>query len=84
MILVQEGANLDREAFVEPRVELFVVAEDIGGLNSSVPISVTILDQNDNPPVFNPASFSVRLPENSPTGQSGFSEEYQLTLRNNV
>ncbi|XP_055018856.1 cadherin-23 [Boleophthalmus pectinirostris] len=68
VILVRVGANLDREAFLEPRVELFIVAEDIGGLNSSVPLSVTILDQNDNPPVFNPSSFSVRLPENSPTG----------------
>uniref|UniRef100_A0AAV2JL38 Cadherin domain-containing protein n=1 Tax=Knipowitschia caucasica TaxID=637954 RepID=A0AAV2JL38_KNICA len=68
VILVRLGANLDREAFLEPRVELFIVAEDIGGLNSSVPLTVTILDQNDNPPVFSPSSFSVRLPENSPTG----------------
>lgn len=68
VIRVRQGARLDREAFQEPRVELFLVGEDIGGLNSSVPLTVTILDQNDNPPVFSPASFSVRLPENSPTG----------------
>uniref|UniRef100_A0A8D3DQ62 Cadherin-23 n=1 Tax=Scophthalmus maximus TaxID=52904 RepID=A0A8D3DQ62_SCOMX len=68
VILVRGGARLDREAFQEPRVELFLVGEDIGGLNSSVPLTVTILDQNDNPPVFSPSSFSVRLPENSPTG----------------
>uniref|UniRef100_A0A7N6BHQ7 Cadherin-23 n=1 Tax=Anabas testudineus TaxID=64144 RepID=A0A7N6BHQ7_ANATE len=67
-ILVRQGAKLDREAFQDPRVELFLVGEDIGGLNSSVPLTVTILDQNDNPPRFNPASFSVRIPENSPTG----------------
>lgn len=67
-MLVRPGAKLDREAFLEPRVELFLVAEDVGGLNSSVPLTVTILDQNDNPPVFNPSNFSVRLPENSPTG----------------
>lgn len=65
---MRQGATLDREAFQEPRVELYLVAEDIGGLNSSVPLTVTILDQNDNPPVFSPSSFSVRLPENSPTG----------------
>lgn len=65
---MRRGAKLDREAFQEPRVELFVVGEDIGGLNSSAPLTVTILDQNDNPPVFSPSSFSVRLPENSPTG----------------
>ncbi|XP_028278698.1 cadherin-23 [Parambassis ranga] len=68
VILVRQGARLDREAFQDPRVELFLVGEDIGGLNSSVPLTVTILDQNDNPPVFSPSSFSVRLPENSPTG----------------
>ncbi|XP_057704908.1 cadherin-23 isoform X1 [Corythoichthys intestinalis] len=68
VISVLPGAKLDREAFQEPRIELVLVGEDIGGLNSSVPLTVTILDQNDNPPVFNPASFSVRLPENSPTG----------------
>nr|XP_020454554.1 cadherin-23 isoform X2 [Monopterus albus] len=68
VILVRQGAKLDREAFQDPRVEVLLVAEDIGGLNSSVPLTVTILDQNDNPPVFSPSSFSVQLPENSPTG----------------
>ncbi|XP_043991850.1 cadherin-23 isoform X2 [Gambusia affinis] len=68
VLLVRQGAQLDREAFQDPRVELILVGEDIGGLNNSVPLTVTILDQNDNPPVFSPSSFSVRLPENSPTG----------------
>lgn len=68
VILVRQGAKLDREAFLDPRVELIIVGEDIGKLNSSVPVTVTILDQNDNPPVFNPSSFTVHLPENSPTG----------------
>lgn len=72
---MRQGTGLDREAFQEPRVELFVVGEDVGGLNSSVPLTVTILDQNDNPPVFSPSSFSIRLPENSPTGAlSGFKD----------
>uniref|UniRef100_A0A8C5FTC8 Cadherin domain-containing protein n=1 Tax=Gadus morhua TaxID=8049 RepID=A0A8C5FTC8_GADMO len=65
---VVQGARLDREAYLEPRVELTLVAEDVGGLNSSVSLTVTILDQNDNPPIFTPSSYSVRLPENSPTG----------------
>ncbi|KAM4730337.1 cadherin-23 [Anableps anableps] len=68
VLLVRQGAKLDREAFQDPRVELILVGEDIGGLNNSVPLTITILDQNDNPPVFSPSSFSVRLPENSPTG----------------
>jgi hypothetical protein len=66
---VRQKALLDREAFVEPRVELLLVGEDVGGLNSSVPLTVTIMDQNDNPPVFNPPSLTVHLPENSPTGE---------------
>ncbi|XP_056465863.1 cadherin-23-like [Gadus chalcogrammus] len=65
---VVQGARLDREAYLEPRVELTLVAEDVGGLNSSVSLTVTILDQNDNPPIFSPSSYSVRLPENSPIG----------------
>lgn len=65
---VRQGALLDREGFSDPRVELLLVAEDVGGLNSSVPLTITILDQNDNPPVFSPASITVHLPENSPTG----------------
>lgn len=68
VIRVRQGGSLDLEAFQEPRVELFLVAEDVGGLNSSVPLTVAILDENDNPPVFRPSSYSVRLPENSPTG----------------
>ncbi|KAL0964189.1 hypothetical protein UPYG_G00320520 [Umbra pygmaea] len=68
VVRVRPAVLLDREAFVEPRVELFLVGEDVGGLNSSVTLTVTILDQNDNPPVFSPSSITVHLPENSPTG----------------
>ncbi|ROK15721.1 Cadherin-23 [Anabarilius grahami] len=68
VVSVRGGAVLDREAFSVPRVELFLLGEDVGGLNSSVPLTITILDINDNPPVFNPSSFTVHLPENSPTG----------------
>ncbi|XP_051506956.1 cadherin-23-like isoform X2 [Myxocyprinus asiaticus] len=68
VVSVRGGAVLDREAFSEARVELLLLGEDVGGLNSSVPLTITILDSNDNPPVFNPSSFTIRLPENSPTG----------------
>ncbi|XP_051504307.1 cadherin-23 [Myxocyprinus asiaticus] len=68
VVSVRGGAVLDREAYSDPRVELLLLGEDVGGLNSSVPLTITILDKNDNPPVFNPSSFTVRLPENSPTG----------------
>ncbi|XP_052469757.1 cadherin-23 [Carassius gibelio] len=68
VVSVRGGAVLDREAFSVPWVELFLLGEDVGGLNSTVPLTITILDINDNPPVFNPSSFTVHLPENSPTG----------------
>ncbi|MFT7806101.1 cadherin-23 [Arapaima gigas] len=67
-VMVQKGAVLDREAFSDPRVELFLLAEDVGGLSSSVPLTITILDQNDNPPIFSPSRLTVHLPENSPQG----------------
>uniref|UniRef100_A0A4W4GSM4 Cadherin-23 n=1 Tax=Electrophorus electricus TaxID=8005 RepID=A0A4W4GSM4_ELEEL len=67
-VSVRQGAVLDRENFTDPRLDLTVLAQDVGRLNSSVPLTIAILDKNDNPPVFRPSSFSVRLPENSPTG----------------
>uniref|UniRef100_A0AAY4DS48 Cadherin-23 n=1 Tax=Denticeps clupeoides TaxID=299321 RepID=A0AAY4DS48_9TELE len=67
-VFVRDRVVLDREAFADPRVELLLVGEDVGRLNSSVPLTITILDVNDNPPVFRPPSFTVRLPENSPSG----------------
>ncbi|XP_061083448.1 cadherin-23 [Conger conger] len=68
VVKVRQGAQLDREAFSDPQVELLLVAEDVGGLSSSVPLTITILDKNDNRPVFSPSSITVHLPENSPTG----------------
>ncbi|RXM35810.1 Cadherin-23 [Acipenser ruthenus] len=68
VVSVRGGAILDREALSDPRLELVLVAEDVGQLNSSVPLSITVLDENDNQPVFNPAVLSVRLQENSPAG----------------
>ncbi|XP_041116855.1 cadherin-23-like isoform X4 [Polyodon spathula] len=68
VVSVRGGAVLDREALSDPRLELLLVAEDVGQLNSSVSLSITVLDENDNRPIFNPAILSVRLQENSPAG----------------
>ncbi|XP_066549284.1 cadherin-23 [Amia ocellicauda] len=68
-VLVRQGAVLDRESLSDPRLELFLVGQDVGGLNSSVPLTVTVLDQNDNAPQFSPPSLTVHLPENSATGK---------------
>uniref|UniRef100_A0A8C3XYW0 Cadherin-23 n=1 Tax=Catharus ustulatus TaxID=91951 RepID=A0A8C3XYW0_CATUS len=61
---------IDREALLDPHLEFTLVARDVGGLNSTASLAVTILDDNDNRPVFQPASITVRLLENSPPGFS--------------
>ncbi|RXM29770.1 Cadherin-23 [Acipenser ruthenus] len=68
VVSVRGGAILDRETLSDPRLELVLIAEDVGQLNSSAALSITVLDENDNRPVFNPAVLSVRLRENSPAG----------------
>ena len=60
---------IDREALPDPHLEFTLVARDVGGLNSIASLVVTILDDNDNRPVFQPASVTARLRENSPPGQ---------------
>nr|XP_032643953.1 cadherin-23 [Chelonoidis abingdonii] len=70
VILVKPGRVIDREAFLNPRLELTLVAEDVGKLNSTARLTVTILDDNDNRPSFNPAVVTVQLQENSPPGFS--------------
>ncbi|XP_039337151.1 cadherin-23 isoform X16 [Mauremys reevesii] len=70
VILVKPGRVIDREAFLNPRLEFTLVAEDVGKLNSTARLTVTILDDNDNRPSFNPAVVTVQLQENSPPGFS--------------
>ncbi|KAM7169641.1 cadherin-23 isoform 2-T2 [Macrochelys suwanniensis] len=70
VILVKPGRVIDREALLNPRLELTLVAEDVGKLNSTARLTVTILDDNDNRPLFDPAVVTVQLQENSPPGFS--------------
>lgn len=65
---MKPGQVIDREAFLNPILEFLVVATDIGKLNSTANLTVTILDKNDNRPIFHPTVFSVRILENSPAG----------------
>ncbi|KAM8806282.1 cadherin-23 [Eudromia elegans] len=69
-ILVRPGRVIDHEAFPSPQLDFTLVASDVGGLNSTASLQVTILDENDNRPVFRPASVTTRLRENSPPGFS--------------
>ncbi|KAM4636899.1 cadherin-23 [Discoglossus pictus] len=69
-VSIKSGRVIDREAFLVPSLDLTLVAEDIGKLNSTARLSLSILDANDNRPVFTTPSVVVRLRENSPAGFS--------------
>ncbi|XP_069876618.1 cadherin-23 [Dipodomys merriami] len=70
MVSVRSGVVIDREAFSPPILELLLLAEDIGLLNGSAHLLITILDDNDNWPTFSPAALTVHLLENCPPGFS--------------
>ncbi|XP_075279271.1 cadherin-23 isoform X3 [Opisthocomus hoazin] len=70
VISVKPGSVIDREALPDPHLEFTLVAHDIGGLKSTASLLVTVLDDNDNRPIFQPASIVARLRENSPPGFS--------------
>ncbi|XP_076194721.1 cadherin-23-like [Aptenodytes patagonicus] len=70
VVSVKRGDVIDREALPDPCLEFTLVACDVGGLNSTASLAVTILDDNDNRPVFQPASVTAWLQENSPPGFS--------------
>ncbi|XP_060710121.1 cadherin-23 [Hemiscyllium ocellatum] len=70
IVSVAPGKSIDRESLPNARLELTVIAEDIGQLKSVAGLTVTVLDQNDNTPVFTPSSMTVHILENSPSGFS--------------
>ncbi|XP_060130890.1 cadherin-23 isoform X1 [Zootoca vivipara] len=70
VVLVKPGQVIDREAFLNPVLEFLLVAMDVGKLNSTARLTVTILDDNDNRPTFHPALLTAHLLENSPPGFS--------------
>nr|XP_048307676.1 cadherin-23 isoform X3 [Myodes glareolus] len=70
VVTVRSGVVIDREAFSPPLLELLLLAEDVGLLNSTAHLLVTILDDNDNWPTFSPATYTVHLLENCPPGFS--------------
>lgn len=69
IVAVKSGRVIDREAYSAPVLNLTLVAEDIGRLNSTATLILAILDANDNRPVFSAQSVNVRLRENSPPGE---------------
>lgn len=70
-IQVAPDAVLDRER--QAQMKLFVVAADTPGggagqRRSQVPVTIDILDVNDNAPQFSKRAYSTVIPENMPVG----------------
>ncbi|XP_068423405.1 cadherin-23 isoform X3 [Clinocottus analis] len=57
---------LDYEQVPNGMVYLTVMAKDGGNpaLNNTVPVTVEVIDENDNPPEFSKQSYIVKIPEN--------------------
>ncbi|XP_032868636.1 cadherin-23 isoform X2 [Amblyraja radiata] len=70
MVSMTPGKTIDRESLPSAHLEFTLIAEDIGLLRSEADLIVTILDQNDNAPVFTPTALTVHVRENSPSGFS--------------
>uniref|UniRef100_A0ACB8FQD8 Cadherin EGF LAG seven-pass G-type receptor 1 n=1 Tax=Sphaerodactylus townsendi TaxID=933632 RepID=A0ACB8FQD8_9SAUR len=60
--------KLDRENVAVYSLRAFAVDRGIPPLKASVDIQVTVLDINDNPPVFERDEFDIFVKENSPVG----------------
>ena len=68
------SSQTDRER--EDRYYLVVVAKDGGGLQQAVPLTVSVTDRNDNPPVFLRDRYNVILDE----GAVFFSHSPSITV----
>ncbi|XP_056129029.1 cadherin EGF LAG seven-pass G-type receptor 2 [Lampris incognitus] len=66
--IVRTLRRLDRENVPVYNLQAFAVDKGIPALKTSINIQVTILDVNDNPPVFEKDEFDIMVDENSPIG----------------
>lgn len=66
--IVRTLRRLDRENTAIYNLQAFAVDKGLPALKTSVDIQVTILDVNDNPPVFEQDEFDLFIEENSPVG----------------
>uniref|UniRef100_A0A8B9LBB1 Cadherin, EGF LAG seven-pass G-type receptor 2 n=1 Tax=Astyanax mexicanus TaxID=7994 RepID=A0A8B9LBB1_ASTMX len=66
--IVRTLRRLDRENTPIYNLQAFAVDKGVPALKTSVDIQVTILDVNDNPPVFEKDEFDIYVEENSPIG----------------
>uniref|UniRef100_A0A673XJJ7 Cadherin, EGF LAG seven-pass G-type receptor 2 n=1 Tax=Salmo trutta TaxID=8032 RepID=A0A673XJJ7_SALTR len=66
--IVRTLRRLDRENMPFYNLQAFAVDKGVPALKTSVDIQVTILDVNDNPPVFEKDEFDIFVEENSQIG----------------
>uniref|UniRef100_G3N7U4 Cadherin, EGF LAG seven-pass G-type receptor 2 n=1 Tax=Gasterosteus aculeatus aculeatus TaxID=481459 RepID=G3N7U4_GASAC len=66
--IVRTLRRLDRENVPVYTLQAFAVDKGVPALRTAVNIQVTILDVNDNPPVFEKDEFDIMVEENSPIG----------------
>ncbi|XP_068133861.1 protocadherin gamma-B6-like isoform X43 [Hyperolius riggenbachi] len=64
------SATLDRESKTEYNISIIAVDNGIPQLSSNKTIKLTVLDVNDNPPVFEKASYTIYIHENNLQGTS--------------
>uniref|UniRef100_A0A665TR40 Cadherin EGF LAG seven-pass G-type receptor 2 n=1 Tax=Echeneis naucrates TaxID=173247 RepID=A0A665TR40_ECHNA len=66
--IVRTLRRLDRENVPVYSLQAFAVDKGVPALKTPINIQVTILDVNDNPPVFEKDEFDIMVEENSPIG----------------
>ncbi|KAF4097163.1 hypothetical protein G5714_021171 [Onychostoma macrolepis] len=66
--IVRTLRRLDRENTPVYNLQAFAVDKGVPALKTPVDIQVTVLDVNDNPPVFEKDEFDIFVEENSPIG----------------
>ncbi|XP_056293046.1 cadherin EGF LAG seven-pass G-type receptor 2 isoform X1 [Pseudoliparis swirei] len=66
--IVRTLRRLDRENVPVYSLQAFAVDKGVPALKTAVNLQVTILDVNDNPPVFEKDEFDIMVEENSPIG----------------
>ncbi|XP_028652386.2 cadherin EGF LAG seven-pass G-type receptor 2 isoform X2 [Erpetoichthys calabaricus] len=66
--IVRTLRRLDRENMPTYELKAFAVDKGLPPLKTPIDIQVTVLDVNDNPPVFEKDEFDILVEENSPIG----------------
>ncbi|KAJ8336510.1 hypothetical protein SKAU_G00377300 [Synaphobranchus kaupii] len=68
--VISVNSPLDYEAVPDGMIYLTVMAKDGGNppLNSSVPVTIELFDENDNPPIFSKPSYIIKIPESIGAG----------------